>query len=99
MFIPYALWKTDENESRMEAATPLGKLMEQLWEEDARMDSSEKLDEGKWSGLRFISEEVATGLGGLGVKKGSPGRLLASDFSNEMVEPLQEEKARGEKYS
>lgn len=42
---------------------------------------------------------MATGLGGLGVKKGSPGRLLASDFSNEMVEPLQEEKARGEKYS
>lgn len=27
------------------------------------------------------------------MKKGSPGRLLASDFSNEMVEPLQEEKA------
>lgn len=31
----------------MEAPTPLGKLMEQLWEEDARMDSSERLDEGK----------------------------------------------------
>lgn len=62
------------------------------------MDSSERLNEGNWSGLRFISEEKATGLGGLGVKKGSPGCLLASDFSYEMVELLQKEKARGEKY-
>lgn len=92
MFILYAL----KNRSRMEAGASAGKLMEQSWKEDAGMDLSEKLDEGKmkWSETQ---EGVATGLRGLGVRERRQGKLLVSDFSYGMVEPLQEKKRLEEK--